>query len=52
LQLVAKKRRRIYIPDAQDALVGTKMLKNITVAPTTKSKAKKPETFMLSSAKT
>jgi len=25
------------------------MLKNITVAPTTKSKAKKPKTFMLSS---
>jgi len=29
------------------AVVGVKMLKNIKVAPTTKSKAKKPEAFML-----
>jgi len=29
------------------AVVGIKMLKNTTVAPTTKSKEKKAETFML-----
>lgn len=44
--MIIKERR--YIPENHEAQVGLKKLRNDRVAPTTKSKTKKPETiFML-----
>jgi len=43
--MIIKERR--YIPENHEAQVGLKKLRNDRVAPTTKSKTKKPETFFM-----